>query len=76
LAAALSSIAVYVRPSHERQNLAVMLAVFALVTAGSVMTWARFGVALRRLPRDPVHARIFNAAMALLLVASIVPVVF
>ena len=53
-----------------------MLAMFALVTAGSVMTWARFGVALRRLPRDPVHARIFNAAMALLLVASIVPMVF
>ncbi len=75
LVAALSAIAIYMRPGHERQDLAVMLAVFALVTAGSVMTWAGFGVALRRLLRDPVHARIFNAAMALLLVASIVPMV-
>jgi threonine/homoserine/homoserine lactone efflux protein len=76
LVAALSAIAVYVRPAHERQDVAVMLAVFALVTAGSVMTWAGFGVALRRLLCDPVHAHIFNAAMALLLVASIVPMVF
>jgi threonine/homoserine/homoserine lactone efflux protein len=75
LVAALSAIAIYVRPGHERQDLAAMLAVFALVTAGSVMTWAGFGVALRRLLRDPVHARIFNGAMALLLVASIVPMV-
>ena len=75
LVAALSAIAVYVRPGHERQDLAVMLAVFAAVTAGAVMTWAGFGVALRRLLRDPVHARIFNAVMALLLVASIVPMV-
>jgi len=73
--AALSAVAVYVRPGHERQDLAVMLAVFAAVTAGAVMTWAGFGVALRRLLRDPVHARIFNAVMALLLVASIVPMV-
>ncbi len=75
LVAALSAVAVYVRPGHERQDLAVMLAVFAAVTAGAVMTWAGFGVALRRLLRDPVHARIFNAVMALLLVASIVPMV-
>lgn len=75
LVAALSAVAVYVRPGHERQDLAAMLAVFAAVTAGAVMTWAGFGVALRRLLRDPVHARIFNAVMALLLVASIVPMV-
>jgi threonine/homoserine/homoserine lactone efflux protein len=75
LVAALSAVAIYVRPGHERQDLAIMLAVFAVVTAGSVMTWAGFGVALRRLLRDPLHARIFNAAMALLLVASIAPMV-
>jgi threonine/homoserine/homoserine lactone efflux protein len=73
LVAALSAIAIYVRPGRERQDLVIMLAVFAIVTAGSVMTWAGFGVALRRLLRDPFHARIFNGAMALLLAASIVP---
>jgi threonine/homoserine/homoserine lactone efflux protein len=53
-----------------------MVAVLGLCTAGSVFTWTGFGVALRRLLRDPVHARLFNGAMALLLVASIVPMVF
>ncbi len=52
-----------------------MLLVFGLVTAGSVTTWAGFGVALRRLLRDPARARLFNIVMALLLVASIVPMV-
>lgn len=76
LVAAMSAIALYVRPGQERQDLPVMLAVFALATAGSVATWAAFGVALRDLLRDPRHARLFNGAMALLLVASIVPMVF
>jgi len=52
-----------------------MLVVFALATAGSVATWAGFGVALRQFLRDPARARLFNIAMALLLVASIVPMV-
>lgn len=75
LVAALSAVAIYVRPGHERQDLLIMLIVFGLVTAGSVATWAGFGVALRRLLRDPRHARVFNGTMALLLVASIVPMV-
>jgi threonine/homoserine/homoserine lactone efflux protein len=41
----------------------------------SAVTWTAFGVGLRRLLRDPAHARIFNIAMAVLLVASIVPMV-
>jgi threonine/homoserine/homoserine lactone efflux protein len=75
LVAALSAIAIYVRPGHERVDFPVMLAVLAVCTAGSVSTWAGFGVALRRLLRDPRHARLFNGTMALLLVASIVPMV-
>jgi len=75
LVAALSAIAIYVRPGHERIDFPVMLAVLAACTAGSVSTWAGFGVALRRLLREPRHARLFNGTMALLLVASIVPMV-
>jgi len=41
----------------------------------SVSPWAAFGVALRGLLKNPARARIFNIAMALLLVASIVPMV-
>lgn len=73
--AALSGVAVYMRPGHEREDFAVVLAVFGLATVLSTATWAGFGVALRRFLRDPVHARIFNVCMGLLLVASIYPIV-
>ncbi len=73
LVAAISAIAIYLRPGHETRDLAVMVVVFGLVTVGSVTTWASFGVALRRLLRDPARARLFNIAMGLLLAASIVP---
>ncbi len=73
--AAMSAIAVYVRPDHVASDFPVMLAVLGVATALSVSTWAGFGVALRRFLRDPAHARLFNFAMALLLVVSIVPLV-
>ena len=73
LVAAISAIAIYLRPGQEARDLAIMVAVFGIVTAGSVTTWASFGVALRRLLRDPGRARLFNIVMGLLLVASIVP---
>jgi threonine/homoserine/homoserine lactone efflux protein len=73
--AALSAIALYLRPGHETPDLLVMLVVFGVSTILAVATWAGFGVALRRYLRDPVHARIFNVAMGLLLVASIAPMV-
>ena len=73
--AVLGALALYMRPGQEARDLPVILAVFGLMTAGSVATWTGFGVALRRFLRDPAHARLFNIAMALLLVASIVPMV-
>jgi threonine/homoserine/homoserine lactone efflux protein len=72
---ALSAIAIYVRPDNRIFDSLILLAVFAVTTAGSVATWAGFGVGLRRFLKDPVHARTFNVIMALLLVASIVPIV-
>lgn len=73
--AVLSGVAVYMRPGHERHDFLIVLAVFGLATALSTATWASFGVALRRFLRDPVHARVFNICMGLLLVASIYPIV-
>lgn len=73
--AALSAITVYVRPGHFGGDFPVMLAVLTVCTVGSVTTWTGFGVALRRLLRNRVYARVFNVSMALLLVASIVPMV-
>src|SRR6185437_921196 len=73
--AAESAIALYVRPGHATSDFPAMLAVLTACTVGSVVTWTGFGVALRRFLQSPRHARIFNVSMALLLVASIVPMV-
>lgn len=73
--AALSAIAIYVRPGHELGDFLIMVAVLAICTGFSVATWTGFGVGLQRLLRDPAHARIFNISMALLLVVTIVPMV-
>jgi threonine/homoserine/homoserine lactone efflux protein len=73
--AALSAIALYVRPGHVGSDFPAMLAVLTVCTVGSVVTWTGFGVALRRYLQSPRHARIFNVSMGLLLVASIVPMV-
>jgi threonine/homoserine/homoserine lactone efflux protein len=72
---ALSAIAIYVRPMHWFTDLVLLLTVFAVATILAVATWTGFGVALRQVLSDPKHARVFNIAMALLLVASIVPMV-
>ena len=73
--ASLSAITLYVRPGHLGGDFPAMLLVMTAATVGSVMTWTGFGVALRRLLRNRVYARGFNVSMALLLVASIVPMV-
>jgi threonine/homoserine/homoserine lactone efflux protein len=75
LVAALSGIALYVRPAHWLTDFTLLQLVFTIATILAVATWTGFGVALRRVLSDPKHARIFNVAMALLLVASIVPMV-
>lgn len=72
---AVSAIAIYVRPERWLFDLTVLLAIFAMTTILSVGAWTGFGVALRRLLRNPVHARVFNIVMAALLVISIVPMV-
>jgi threonine/homoserine/homoserine lactone efflux protein len=73
--AAVSAVAIYVRPAHWLTDFTVLQIVFGIVTILAVATWTGFGVALRRVLTDPRKARIFNIAMALLLAASIVPVV-
>jgi threonine/homoserine/homoserine lactone efflux protein len=72
---ALGAIALYVSPARPIADLSILLAVFGVVTLASTVTWSLFGVALGRLLQDRRRARIFNVCMALLLVASIVPMV-
>lgn len=49
-------------------------AVFTLVNLPSVAVWAAMGQGLRGVLQDPRRLRLFNGAMALLLVASMLPV--
>lgn len=72
----LTAISIYVRPDHRLTDIVILLAMFGLFTALTVVTWTGFGVALRSVLRDPRRARIFNVIMALLLVASIAPMVW
>lgn len=72
----LTAISLYVRPEHRLTDFLIVLLLFVVSTALTVVTWTGFGVALRSVLRDPRRARIFNVVMAILLVASIVPMVW
>lgn len=49
---------------------------FVFITLPFAGVWLVFGAGLQRFLRDPKHLRLFNFVMALLLVASILPVVW
>ena len=48
---------------------------FVLAVFPCVAMWMTFGVGLQKLLKDPSHQRVFNIAMAVLLVSSIAPVI-
>lgn len=74
-AMALTAIATYSDPQQMVAGVLVVAAVFGVVGTPSIAAWAAFGVALRRVLASPRAVRIFNVVMALLLVASLWPVV-
>jgi len=51
-------------------------ALFGIITVGCTLTWTTLGVSLRRILSSSRAIRIFNGAMATLLVASLIPMVF
>ncbi len=54
----------------------IICASFAAITLPCAGAWLVFGAGLQRFLRDPKHLALFNKAMALLLIASIGPVVW
>ncbi|MCE2517134.1 MAG: LysE family translocator [Alphaproteobacteria bacterium] len=52
----------------------VLLAAFTVITFAAVTTWAGFGLIIGRLIQTDRRQRLFNITMAVLLVASILPV--
>ena len=55
-------------------QVAIICIAFFFITLPCAGIWLVFGAALQRLLHNPKHLRTFNIAMALLLVASIIPV--
>lgn len=72
---ALTALAVYA-PVQELWAIALVALVFGVVNLPSIGVWTVLGVQVRRLLTGPGRLRAFNITMALLLVASLYPVVF
>ena len=70
---ALGTVSTYVPARGFLANLAVALLIFLAVNVFTVFTWTAFGMSIRRLLGRPGRLRLFNVAMALLLVASLYP---
>ena len=71
---ALTAAAVYLPKDDRWLAVAVVALVFGVVNIPSVAVWAAAGVQLRRLLHRPQAYRAFNVGAALLLVASLYPV--
>ena len=56
-------------------QVAIICVSFGVIIIPCAGAWLVFGAGLQRFLHDPVHLRLFNIAMAVLLVASILPVV-
>lgn len=70
---ALGAVTLYA-PGQEVAAVLWVAAVFGLVNLPCVSSWALMGLGLRRVLQAPSRLRLFNRAMALLLLASLYPV--
>lgn len=60
---------------HFLLQVAIICITFFFITLPCAGVWLVFGAGLQRLLHDPQHLRLFNIGMALLLAASIIPVI-
>jgi threonine/homoserine/homoserine lactone efflux protein len=70
---ALGSMTAYTNPSTYMLSVVIVAAVFTLVNLPSIAVWCGMGLWLRQFLADPLRLRIFNITMAVLLVASLWP---
>ena len=71
---AISAIATYTLPANYLWSLLLVSLVFVVVNTPSMVSWVLFGTGLKRYLSDPRHLRVFNVMMAVLLVASLAPI--
>jgi threonine/homoserine/homoserine lactone efflux protein len=72
---ALGAVTTYALPGHMLQGVGFIALVFLLFSMISCLSWAAFGVGIKRFLREGWHLRAFNAFMAALLMASLYPLV-
>jgi threonine/homoserine/homoserine lactone efflux protein len=72
--AIIGTITAYAAIAKFPLNIALQVVIFLLMGAASITIWTLFGSALRPFLTSPRAVRIFNIAMALLLLASLYPV--
>ena len=73
-AMALTAISVYTLPARPLHTLAIVALVFGLVNLPCILSWTILGTQLRHLLDNPVRLRAFNITAALLLVATLWPI--
>ncbi len=71
--ATLTAVSVY-GPSQTMAGIATVAVVFGIINLPSVGTWAVLSQGMRRVLANPARMRAFNLLMAVLLVASLYPV--
>lgn len=74
-AMALTAVTVYA-PSHSAAAIALVAIVFGVINIPSVGSWTILGQQMRRFLSSPSRLRAFNITMALLLIASLAPLLF
>jgi threonine/homoserine/homoserine lactone efflux protein len=72
---AVNAITLYT-PDRSLWAVALVAAIFGAINLPSVGSWTLLGMQLRRFLNDPVRLRVFNVTMAVILVATLYPVVF
>lgn len=70
---AVTAMALYTNPQAPFLSVILVAIAFGVVNLPCVSSWAAFGTALRGLLSDPTRLKWFNIAMALLLAASLWP---
>lgn len=72
---ALTAVTLYA-PDRTLAAVASVALVFAMTNLPSITTWTVLGLKIRHLLSNPVRLRAFNVTMAVLLVASLYPVLY
>jgi threonine/homoserine/homoserine lactone efflux protein len=71
---ALTALSTYSFPERFYLSLGLIVGTFIVMGVSSATAWAVFGTALRKLMTDPKRAKVINWSLAILLVASLIPV--